>query len=270
MPPKKVSEKNPKQTPIRIQTSDLSISVSPPPSPAIRPSPPSLYHTEALISNLKSSGKKNIILLAGYPGSGKSRIVEEIINKCGEQHILISGDHAEGDVGQYKYFSHSNFDTVADLLEENISKWPDMSIIIDKPFLSVERGADNPNPEILGWAEQMRIAFPDANIVISLLDIPKNGAIDLMTNRWKTNESRGLIPKPLYNGYETFIENTYHNSDFIRRVIKNAGYKYIPLHVNEDVLSTILGQPGGKKSRKKVRRRVKKTRRRNKSQYKYK
>ena len=58
MPPKKVSEKNPKQTPIRIQTSDLSISVSPPPSPAIRPSPPSLYHTEALISNLKSSGKK--------------------------------------------------------------------------------------------------------------------------------------------------------------------------------------------------------------------
>lgn len=267
MPPKEVSKKNPKQTPIRIQTSDLSISVSPPPSPAIRPSPPSLYHTEDLISNLTSSVKKNIILLAGYPGSGKSSIVKEIINECG-QHVLISGDHAEGEVGEFEYFSHSNFDTVAGLLKEKISKWPDMSIIIDKPFLSVERGADR--PEILGWAEQMRIAFPDANIVISLLDIPMIGAFELMKKRSRTNESRGFIPKRLYNGYETFIENTYHNSDFIQREIKNAGYEYIPLPVNKYVLPTILGQTGGKKSRKKVRRRVKKTRRRNKSQYKYK
>lgn len=207
--------------------------------------------------------------MAGYPGSGKSSIVKEIINECG-QHVLISGDHAEGEVGQYEYFTHRDFDSVAGLLKENISEWHDMSIIIDKPFLSVERGANNPNPEILGWAEQMQIAFPDANIVISLLDIPMIGAFELMKKRSITNESRGFIPKRLYNGYETFIENTYHNSDFIQREIKNAGYKYIPLPVNEDVLSTILGQPGGKKSRKKVRRRVKKTRRRNKSQYKYK
>lgn len=265
-PEKSISNPPPPPTPTIDERSGLSIRVSPPPSPPSIPSPLSLYHTEDLISNLKSSDKQNIILLAGYPGSGKSSIVKEVIDKCG-QHILISGDHAEGDVGDYEYFSHSNFDTFAVLLKKKILEWPNMSIIIDKPFLSVERGTHK--PEILGWAYQMQLAFPYANIVISLLDIPKIDAFKLMTNRWKTKGYRGKIPKDLYDSYETFIRNYFYNGDFIDEII-NAGYEYIPLPVDDRILTTILRQTGGKKSRKKLRRRVKKTRRRNKSQYKYK
>lgn len=166
------------------------------------------------IEKAKKKGKTNIILLAGFPGAGKSTIIAELCEYI--PFFLISGDKepsvsCERITDQiFNCQNHKQLieEMVKDInsLDPRLGKEP---ILIDKPFVSNVKTDGIDTPEIYHWLDALNNRFPNAKIYIIYLDIPWDKAHSQAWTRFNNDNSRGIIPRHVYEKYDEIAENLY-------------------------------------------------------------
>ena len=182
---------------------------------------PSLYkNTEIIFNNLSNTireneDKTNIILLAGFPGAGKSTIITELSKYI--PFFLISGDrkpsvscesNTEGIFNCQKYEDLIQI-MLHDIDSDNL-RLGNKPILIDKPFVSnAKTKRIDEGPEIYLWLDAFNNRFPNAKIYIIYLDIPWHQASRQAWIRFENDRSRGIIPAKVYKEYNEIAENLY-------------------------------------------------------------
>lgn len=187
---------------------------------------PSLYkNTQVIFNNLsitigeniiENTEVTNIILLAGFPGAGKSTIIAEL-----KQHIpdffLISGDRKPSvscESNTDGFFYCQKYEHLIQLMLDDINsdnpRLENETILIDKPFVSNAKTKHiDEGPEIYLWLDALNNRFQNAKIYIIYLDIPWYQAWEQARTRFENDNSRGMIPIKVYKKYNKIAKNLY-------------------------------------------------------------
>jgi len=182
--------------------------------------------------------KQNFILLAGFPGAGKSSVILPLLKDILENNLfIISGDNGTDD--NNIVYGMSNFTK----FEKNVIKKKDTNIneklrtaleknkiiLIDKPFLTIK----DEITELNKWIDGIQKAFDNTNIFVIYLNIPCEIAYNNAIKRYKKDKMKGCIPLKLYEIYNTSAKKIFFDQND-KNLLNIEGINYIQLEFSKE------------------------------------
>jgi len=182
--------------------------------------------------------KQNFILLAGFPGAGKSSVILPLLKDILENNLfIISGDNGTDD--NNIVYGMSNFTK----FEKNVIKKKDTNIneklrtaleknkiiLIDKPFLTIK----DEITELNKWIDGIQKAFDNTNIFVIYLNIPCEIAYNNAIKRCKKDKRKGCIPLKLYEIYNTSAKKIFFDQND-KNLLNIEGINYIQLEFSKE------------------------------------
>ena len=205
---------------------------------------------EFTIGEIKSKPlvKPRIIVISGHPGCGKSSIVNFVMEQF-EGSFLISGDQSYDEQEPRKFFGVTDYTKKLKGTIDEIKKKTDIQppvIIIDKPSMS-----ENQFNEYKKYVGDFDVDF--VRLEMSSEKAFINNIMRCIKTSLTGEGERSALPLFAYEEDDTIKEETYPHGFEV----------YIVKDESPDFEFVYKKSKGGKRTRKK-------TRRRNKSHYKYK
>lgn len=180
--------------------------------------------------------KQNFILLAGFPGAGKSSVILPLLKDILENKLfIISGDNGTNDNNiVYGMSNFTKFEkNVIEKKETNVNLKTALEekkiILIDKPFLTIKDEVT----ELNKWIDGIQKAFDNTNIFVIYLNIPCEIAYNNAIKRCEKDKRKGCIPLKLYEIYNTSAKKIFFDQND-KNLLNIEGINYIQLEFSKE------------------------------------
>ena len=187
--------------------------------------------------------KQNFILLAGFPGAGKSSVIlpllqdkfllkDELGNILENNLFIISGDNGVNNdnivygMGSFKKFNKNVIEKKETNIKLKTALEKKKIILIDKPFLTI----NDEITELKKWIGAIKKEYENANIFVIYLNIPCEIAYNNAIKRCEKDVNKGCIPLNLYEIYNTSAKKIF----FDQNLLNIEGINYIQLEFSKE------------------------------------
>lgn len=190
--------------------------------------------------------KQNFILLAGFPGAGKSSVILPLLkdkfllkDESGDilenNLFIISGDNGVNNanivygMGNFTKFEKNLIEKTN--VNENLKTALEEKkiILIDKPFLTI----DDEITELKKWIGAIKKEYENANIFVIYLNIPCEIAYNNAIKRCEKDKRKGCIPLKLYDIYNTSAKKIFFDQND-KNLLNIEGINYIQLEFSKE------------------------------------